>query len=123
GAYVDVQHGMYTMLGGVVLDRDRPEFPDQYGFYADPRAAPAQIPPMYLDWSIIWHGLGYASWGTICFWNGTCGHDPNQMDFQSRSVLKCGMLKFPSYGDIYVGRDGTVIQGACSYRWYPRLLK
>ena len=120
--------GTFTALGGVVFEVDNSldgAFPYYYWFLADPTAAPTPRPPNpFLKLAIVRHGRAYANWGTICFWNGTCRHEEDQMDLYARSGAQCGSLIFTPTGKNFVGRDGTVIQQAgCSYRWYPQLLK
>jgi hypothetical protein len=127
GGYSRYLAGKFTMLGGVVFDMPIYEDggkPDYFWFAPDPTAKPAQPPDMNVQWAIVRNARAYANWGEICFWNGTCWRNPNQMDLLSRSGLKCASLFFDPHGNISVGRDGTVIQqNGCSYRWYPHVLR
>jgi hypothetical protein len=111
-----------TLLGSVSFEQDMDEPPDFFAFLPDPKATPVPPPDMFRQWAIVRNSTAYANWGERCI-GDFCSFAPGSMDLLSRSGTKCATLFFRDT-NIFVGRDGTVIeQSSCSYRWFPRLLR
>ena len=72
---------------------------------------------------------GYFVSGQICGYNGCFGNPPDDVRLNARTGERCGTIIFPPIPgsgplEFTLGSDGTVIERrACSYRWWPRMMR